>query len=247
MKALEVRDLAKSFGGVQAVAGVSFDMEPGERLVMIGPNGAGKTTLLNLINGQLGASRGRIVFFGRDVTSLPPHRRAHLGMARAFQIISLLGGMSIWQNTMLTLHGTRPSRFHLQRSLDNYPALMDRGRRILEPLGLWERREEPLRNIAYGQQRRLEISLGLALEPRLLLLDEPSAGLTKEECRVVVDILNNREREKSLLIVDHDMELVFEVATRIMVLHQGRVLADGSPADIQADRRVREIYMGIEE
>ncbi len=247
MLALEIKELAKSFGGVRAVAGVSFGMDAGERLVMIGPNGAGKTTLLNLINGQLKASRGRIVFFGRDITFLPTHRRAHLGMARAFQIISLLGEMSIWENTMLTLHGTRPSRFHLQHSLESYPELAEKGRQVLETLGLWERREEPLKNIAYGQQRRLEISLALTLEPRLLLLDEPSAGLTKEECRVVVEVLKNLEQEQSLLIVDHDMELVFEVATRIMVLHQGRVLADGSPSDIQADQRVREIYMGIEE
>ena len=247
MKALEVKDLAKSFGGVQAVAGVSFSMQAGERLVMIGPNGAGKTTLLNLVNGQLAPSRGSILFFGREVSSLPTHRRAHLGLARAFQIISLLGEMSIWENTLLTLHGTRPSRFHLQCSLAGYPEINQQGRRVLEPLGLWDRRHEPVKNIAYGQQRRLEISLGLALKPRLLLLDEPSAGLTKEECRVVVDILKNLDQEQGLLIVDHDMELVFEVATRIMVLHQGRLLADGPPAEIQADRRVREIYMGIEQ
>ncbi len=247
MEALRVEDLKKSFGGVQAVAGVTFDVAVGEHLVIIGPNGAGKTTLLNLINGQWTPSGGRIEFFGRDVTRMSTHRRSHLGMARAFQTISLLANLSLLENVLLTLYGTTPYRFRMFMRMEGFADIVESARRILSSLDLWARRDEPLNSISYGEQRRLEISLGLALEPKMLLLDEPSAGLTKEESQVVVDIIRNLAEDQTLLIVDHDMELVFEVASRIIVLHQGLVIADGPPGEIQNDQRVREVYMGVDE
>lgn len=247
MEALRVERLSKHFGGVAAVDNVSFSVQEGEHLVIIGPNGAGKTTLFNLINGQLSVTSGRISFYGRDVTDLPTHLRANLGMARAFQILSLLMNLSVLDNTLLTLHGTRPHRFNWFKPVMAFPDVRKKAQETLEALGLWERRLELVKNLAYGEQRRLEIGLGLAVSPRLLLLDEPSAGLTKEEHGAIIEIIQNLGRDLTVLIVDHDMELVFEVAERIIVMHQGSIIADGLPAEIKVDQRVRECYMGIEE
>jgi branched-chain amino acid transport system ATP-binding protein len=247
LEALRIEGLSKHFGGVKAVDDVSFSVTIGERLAIIGPNGAGKTTLFNLINGQLPATAGRIYFFNRDVTALPTHRRAHLGQARAFQIISLLQNLTVLENTLLTLHGTKPSRFRMFRSIEHIEEVVEDAVETLRGLDLLEKRDELVKNLSHGEQRRLEISLGLAMHPRLLLLDEPSAGLTKEEGVEVIGIIQKLGSEITVLMVDHDMEMVFEVAQRVIVLHYGEIIADGTPAEIQDDQRVREIYMGIEE
>ena len=247
MEALRVESLSKQFGGVSAVNNVSFSVRVGERLAIIGPNGAGKTTLFNLVNGQLSATAGRIYFFGQDVTGLPTHRLAHLGQARAFQIISLLQKLTVLDNALLTLHGTKPSRFKMLRPIKDFRDIFDKAVHTLETLGLMEKTDEPVKNLAHGEQRRLEIGLGLAMQPRLLLLDEPSAGLTKEEGTDVIGIIKNLGSDITILLVDHDMEMVFEVAERIIVLHYGQIIADGTPEEVQADQRAREIYMGIEE
>lgn len=247
MEALRVEGLSKSFGGVSAVNDVSLSITVGERLAIIGPNGAGKTTLFNLINGQLSATAGHIYFFGQDVTDLPTHRRAHLGQARAFQIISLLQKMTVLDNALVTLHGTQPSRFKMFRPVRKFRNVFDQVVEMLKEMGLWERKDEPVANLGYGEQRRLEIGLGLAMQPKLLLLDEPSAGLTKEESGDIIDIIQNLESDITVLIVDHDMEMVFEAAERIIVLHYGEIMADGMPSEIEADQRVREIYLGLDE
>jgi branched-chain amino acid transport system ATP-binding protein len=247
MEALRVEGLSKQFGGIYAVNGVSFSIKVGERLAIIGPNGAGKTTLFNLINGQLKPTAGRIYFFEQDITDLPTHRRAHLGQARAFQLISLLLNLSVVENTLLTLCGTTRLRFRMFRSFNSYGDVLDKAGKTLRGLDLWEKKDELVKNLGYGEQRRLEIGLGLALEPKLLLLDEPSAGLSIEECSEVIDIIKNLGAEETVVIVDHDMDLVFGVAERIMVLHYGQIIVDGPPEEIQADPRVREIYLGIEE
>lgn len=246
MEALRVEDLAKNFGGVSAVNNVSFSVETGERLAIIGPNGAGKTTLFNLINGQFPVTGGRIYFFEQDVTALPTHRRAHLGQARAFQIISLLQNLTVLDNALLTLHGTKPSRFKMFRPVKDFRDVFDQAMHTLKTLDLDDKTDELVKNLAHGEQRRLEIGLGLAMEPRLLLLDEPSAGLTKEEGVDVIGIIKNLGSDITVLLVDHDMEMVFEVAERIIVLHYGEIIADGTPTEIQADQKVREIYMGLE-
>jgi branched-chain amino acid transport system ATP-binding protein len=247
MEALKVEGLCKNFGGVSAVSNVSLSITVGERLAIIGPNGAGKTTLFNLVNGQLSATAGRIYFFGEDVTDLPTYRRAHLGQARAFQIISLLQRMTVLDNALVTLHGTRPSRFEMFRHVREFRNVFDLAAETLKALDLWERRDEPVEHLGYGEQRRLEIGLGLAMKPKLLLLDEPSAGLTKEESADIINIIKKLGQEITVLVVDHDMGMVFELAERIIVLHYGQIIADGTPEEIQADQRVREIYMGIEE
>jgi branched-chain amino acid transport system ATP-binding protein len=247
MEALRVEGLSKNFGGVSALDNVSFGVEVGERLVIIGPNGAGKTTLFNLINGQLPATSGRISFLGQDITAIPTHRRAHLGQARAFQIISLLLNLSVVDNALLALHGTKPYRFKLFRPITHYKRISDKVQETLEALDLWGKRHELVKKLSYGEQRRMEIALSLALEPKLLLLDEPSAGLTMEECSGIIDMIKNLGLDITVIIVDHDMDLVFGVAERIIVLHYGQIIADGTPEQIQTDPRVKEIYLGIEE
>jgi branched-chain amino acid transport system ATP-binding protein len=247
MEALRVESVSKEFGGVHAVSDVSFSVEAGERLVIIGPNGAGKTTLFNLINGQLSPTNGRIYFAGHDVTAMPTHRRANLGQARSFQIISLFLNLTALDNALLGLHGTKHSRFDLFRSMKSYRNLLADAQESLEAAVLWDKRDELVKNLSYGEQRRLEIALSLASKPKLLMLDEPSSGLTRDEGSEIIDLIKNLGPAITVLIVDHDMDLVFGVAERIIVLHYGQIIADGRPEEIRAEPRVREIYMGIEE
>jgi branched-chain amino acid transport system ATP-binding protein len=247
MEALRVKGLSKYFGGVSAVDDVSFKVNVGERLVIIGPNGAEKTTLFNLINGQLPVTSGRIHFFGNDITNIPTHRRAHLGQARAFQIISLFLDLSILENAFLALMGTDSNRFNFFRSINHYSFIFDRARETLKLLDLWKKRDELVKNLSYGEQRRMEIGLSLALQPKLLLLDEPSAGLSIEECSDIIGLIRNLGSDFTVIIVDHDMDLVFSVADRIIVLHYGQIIADGEPEKIQVDPKVKEIYLGVEE
>jgi len=246
MESLRVEGLSKQFGGVRAVNGVTFSVDVGNRVAIIGPNGAGKTTLFNLINGQLSATSGHIYFFEKDVTALPTHARAHLGQARAFQIISLFQKLTVMDNALLTFHGTRSGRLKMFRPVEDFTDVYNKAVQTLKTLGLWGKRDEPVSNLAYGEQKRLEIDLGLALEPRLLLLDEPSAGLTREEGLEIIGVIKSLGSDNTVLIVDHDMDLVFEVAQRIIVLHYGEIIADGTPDEIESDKRVREIYMGLE-
>ena len=247
MEALRVEGLSKDFGGVHALSNVSFSVEVGERLAIIGPNGAGKTTLFNLLNGQLLPTAGWIQFFGQDITTMATHRRAHLGQGRSFQIISLFLNLTVLDNTLITLHGTKRSRFQMFRPTNRYEHLLTRAQEMLTSVALWEKKDEFVKNISYGEQRRLEIALTVASEPKLLLLDEPSSGLTAAEGADIATMIRNLGTDITVVVVAHDMDLVFGVADRIMVLHYGQLIADGTPEQIQADSRVKEIYMGIEE
>jgi branched-chain amino acid transport system ATP-binding protein len=244
MEALRVDGLSKDFGGVRAVRDVSFSVEVGEKLAIIGPNGAGKTTLFNLLNGQLLPTAGRIHLFGQDITTLPTHRRAHLGQARSFQLTSLFLNLSVLKNVLLALQGTQPSRFRMFRSATGNVPLVAKAQQLLESINLWDLRDAPVQDLAYGEQRRLEILLSLASKPRLLLMDEPTCGLTAGEGADFIDIVLNLGADITVVLVAHDMDIVFGVASRIMVLHYGQIIADGPPEQIQADPRVKEVYMG---
>ncbi len=246
MEALRVENLSKDFGGVHALSNVSFNVEIGERLGIIGPNGAGKTTLFNLINGQLPPTSGRVYFFGQDITHLATHSRAHLGQSRSFQLISLFLNLSVLDNTLIALHGTKRSRFQILRPTNAYADLVAKAQAILTSIALWEQKDELVKNLSYGEQRRLEIALTLASEPKLLLLDEPSCGLTSAEAVEISSMLNKFGRNITVLLVAHDMDLVFGVADRVMVLHYGKIIADGKPENIRIDPKVKEIYMGVE-
>ena len=247
MEILRVEGLSKDFGGIQALRNVSFSVEAGERLAIIGPNGAGKTTLFNVLHGQLSPTAGRAYVFGQDITHMATHRRTHLGIARSFQITSLFSNLSVVDNTLLALQGTKRSRFGMFRPVNAYKDMLARAQELLEAWGLWEKRDDPVRNIAYGDQRRLEIALSLASKPKLLLLDEPSSGLTAIESADIINKIGNLGKDVTVILIAHDMDLVFGVAERIICLHYGEMLAEGTCEEIQADSRVKEIYMGDEE
>jgi branched-chain amino acid transport system ATP-binding protein len=247
VEAIRVENLYKSFGGVTATNNVSFRVDAGGRLVIIGPNGAGKSTLFNLLNGQIPVDSGKVFLFGEDVTHVPLHKRAQRGMARSFQLTSLFPELTVLENMMLALHGLKKSRFNPFKGSLDYGELINKAKELLSLFDLWSKKEEQIRNISYGEQRKLEIALCLASNPRLLLLDEPSAGLTAAERQSVMEMIRRLPSEIAVIIVDHDMDLVFGLANRIIVLHYGQVIAEGTPEEIQAHPKVKEVYMGIEE
>jgi len=247
MEALRVEGLSKNFGGVEALKDVTFAVETGEKLAIIGPNGAGKTTLLNVLNGQHSANSGHIYFMGRDITRLSVYGRAHLGMGRAFQSSTLFPSMTVLNNLLLAIHGTKPSRLHFFRSFETYDEYSTEAERHLKSVSLWEKKGNLVSDLSHGDQKKLEIAMSLALEPKLLLLDEPSAGLTTGESGDVAAILRSLGRAITILIVAHDMDLVFGIADHILVLHYGEVLCRGTPDDVQCNAKVREIYMGVED
>ena len=241
---LALRGLSKSFGGLSAVQGVDLEILPGDRAAVIGPNGAGKTTLFNLITGVFPCSSGRIVLFGRDVTGWASHRRTALGMARTFQITSLFPKLSLLDNVLLAIGGLRRTKFVMWRPLSRYRDLHDKARGLLEGAGYWERRDEEVRNLSHGEQRQIEILLGLASDPKLLLLDEPAAGLSSGESREMAAFLKRLDPALAILLIEHDMDVVFDVVSRISVLHFGQVVETGSAQAIRASARVQEIYLG---
>lgn len=247
MEALKVANLRKDFGGVHAIRDVSFSVESGERLAIIGPNGAGKTTLFNLLNGQLTPSAGQVYFFGRDITHKATYSRAHLGLARSFQLTTLFLNLTVLNNILLALQGTKPSRFQMFHPITAYKSLHAKAQELLASMDLWEKRDDLVEEISYGEQRKLEIALSLASEPKLLLLDEPSTGLTSAESADITSRIHNLGTDITVILVAHDMDLVFGVAERIIVLHYGEIIAEGTCDEISCDLKVREIYMGSEE
>ncbi len=244
MEVLKVAEITKDFGGVRAVSNVSFVVGTGERLAIIGPNGAGKTTLFNVLTGQLKSTSGRIFYMGREITHLPAFSRIHLGIGRSFQINSLFGGLSVMDNMMLAVQGTKHDRYNMLRPLKHNKWVIDKAGEILHSFNLWDLKNEPASCISYGAQRRLEIALSMASDPKMLLLDEPSCGLTTAESAELSTRINNLGKDMALIFVAHDMDLVFSIATRIMLLHYGEVIVEGDPEQIKSNAIVKEIYMG---
>jgi branched-chain amino acid transport system ATP-binding protein len=242
--ALSLAGVTKAFGGLHAVDGVSLAVQPGERRALIGPNGAGKTTLFSLISGEQPPTSGRITLFGRDVTRLPPHRRAALGLSRTYQITNLFPRLSALDNCLLAVQALLPVKLHPHRAAERYPALFERARHGLEAVGLLDKADEVVRNLSHGEQRQLEIALALAGSPRLLLLDEPTAGLAPAESQLMTALLKRLDPAITLLVIEHDMDVAFALTDRITVLHYGKVVADGHARDVRADPLVREIYLG---
>jgi branched-chain amino acid transport system ATP-binding protein len=242
---LEVQGLCRSFGALRAVQDVSLSVEPGERRAIIGPNGAGKTTLFNLISGELPPTAGRVLLAGVDVTRLPPDRRCALGLARTFQRNNLFPGLSVAENLALPLrrrHATSADPF--RDAARGYPGIVDEARDMLVRLGLAERAASPARDLSYGEQRQLEIGLALACGPRVLLLDEPTAGMSPAETAQVTGLIRALPRSMAVLIIEHDMDVVFALADRIAVLHNGRLLADDTPEATRANPEVQAAYLG---
>jgi branched-chain amino acid transport system ATP-binding protein len=244
--ALSVRGLSQSYGGVHALSDVSFDVAPGERLGIIGPNGAGKTTLFNSIIGQPRPTSGTVHFGDRDITRLPTHRRAQLGLARSFQSVSLLKQLTVEENAFIAVGGQRRLRYRLTRPLASASSVLDEAHQLLERAGLADRRHAFVNELSYGEQRRFDVILTLAGSPKVFLLDEPSAGLTAEESMEIAAIEREFPKDVAVVIIDHDMDLIFTVAQRVLVLNRGRLVASGTPDEIRDDPIVREVYLGTE-
>jgi len=242
--ALSLQGLVMEFGGLRAVDEVSLAVRPGERRAIIGPNGAGKTTLFSLISGEQRATSGTIELFGADVTRLPPHRRAALGLARTYQITNLFPRLSVLDNCLLAVQALLPMKLHLHRALARYPEVFARARTVLESVGLGAKRDEAVKNLSHGEQRQLEIGLALAGSPRVILLDEPTAGLSPAESQLMTELLKRLDPAITLLVIEHDMDVAFALTDRITVLHYGRVVADGQSQAVKADPLVQEIYLG---
>jgi len=242
--ALELAGLRRSFGGLPAVNGVSLAVEPGERRLIIGPNGAGKTTLFNLITGDLRPDGGTIRLFGEEVQRLPTHRRTHRGMARTYQILTLFPKDTLVHNVMLSLLGLDPARWNPVAPLSRRTALAARAREVLAMVDLAALADRPLSQASYGEKRRVEIAMALAQKPRLLLLDEPLAGLSREERATVLALLERIPREITVVMIEHDMDTALSFAERITLLHYGEVLVEGSRAEVVGHPRTREVYLG---
>jgi branched-chain amino acid transport system ATP-binding protein len=242
MRPLEIRNLSRNFGGVRAIADVSLALDPGERRAIIGTNGAGKTTLFNVVNGQIPPSGGEIFLFGENVTQMPLHRRAALGLARTFQITSLFRNLTVIDNMIIAVQALTPSHFVFWRRLARYRDVLGRAEALLEQWRLTEFRLEVVRNLSYGTQRQLEIVMALAGEPRLLLLDEPMAGLSAAETHLATDIILNLDRSITVLLIEHDLAAAFRIADKITAMDQGRIVAEGSPDEIRQESSLQKIY-----
>ena len=241
---LELRGLCKNFGGLQATRQVSLRMMPGDRKAIIGPNGAGKTTLFNLITGIYPVSSGQLFLYGRDVTKWPSHRRTALGMARTFQVTHLFPKLTVFDNLLLAINGLRSSKFVMWRFLSSYRDIYQKADHLLEQAGFLDRKDTEVRNLSHGEQRQLEIVLGLASDPKILLLDEPAAGLSSGETTEMAKFLMNLDPKLAILLIEHDMDVVFDVASQISVLHFGEILETGTPQQIYSSAKVQEIYLG---
>jgi branched-chain amino acid transport system ATP-binding protein len=241
---LELRGLSKSFGGLQAVRDVTFKIMPGDRKAIIGPNGAGKTTLFNLITGIFPSSSGQVLLFGKDVTSMQSHRRTAMGMARTFQITSLFPRLTVLDNVLLAIEGLRPSKFVMWRFMSSYKDAYAKAQQLLEQAGFMDRANTEVRYLSHGEQRQLEIVLGLASDPNILLLDEPAAGLSSGESVEMTEFLMHLDPKLAILLIEHDMDVVFDLASTISVLHFGQILETGTPEQIKTSQKVQEIYLG---
>lgn len=242
--ALECINLTKRFGGLEAVSNVSLQVKVGERRAIIGPNGAGKTTLFCLVSGEFPVTSGSVRYFGKDITQMACHKRTHLGLGRTFQITNLFPTLTVLDNLILAGMGLRRIKFSMLRPLSTYGDLHERAIEVLEKVGMADKKGEIIKNLSHGEQREIEISLALISNPKVLLLDEPTSGLSPGESAVMAETVQNLDRGITILIIEHDIHVAFRIADRITVLHQGRLFAEGSLAEIRDNPRVQEIYFG---
>jgi branched-chain amino acid transport system ATP-binding protein len=243
---LELKGLSKSFGGLHAVRGVTLTIMAGDRKAIIGPNGAGKTTLFNIITGIYPVTSGQVRLFGQDVTKWQSHQRTALGMARTFQVTSLFPKLTVLDNVLLAIEGLRSSKFVMWRFMSSYKDVYAKAYKLLEQADFLDRKDTEVSNLSHGEQRQLEIVLGLASNPKILLLDEPTAGLSTGESDEMAKFLMRLDPNLAILLIEHDMDVVFDVADEISVLHFGELLETGTPEQIKKSQRVQEIYLGTD-
>jgi len=242
--AIDVIDLVKAFGGLRAVDGVSLTVPRGQRRILIGPNGAGKTTLFHCITGTLRASSGQIQLFGHDVTALDEAGRTERGMGRTFQISNVFTDLSVEENLALAVLGKSSDKWVMYRPVGSYAEIRRRALEGLELVGLGHRADELVKLLSYGERRQLELALALQTQPEVLFLDEPCAGLSPSERQLLSRIISGLPRSITLMMIEHDMDVALALADHVTVLHRGRIILEGSPADVQANPEVREVYFG---
>ena len=240
---LEVRAVSRTFGNFRALNNVSVAFRAGELTAIIGPNGAGKSTFFNVISGGVPPSSGQVLFEGRDITQIAPHDFARIGIAKSFQITNVFKQLSAHENVRVALQ-MQVSRFQLLRPRSAYVALMERADALLERVGLADIRRKLAGDLAHGQQRSLEVAMAMACDPKLLLMDEPTAGMSPEETRVMMGLIQQLSQERTVILVEHKMKLVMGLCNRLIVLHHGELLVDGNPDEIRANAEVRRVYLG---
>jgi len=246
MEILQVRDIYKDFSGLRVLTGVTFAVETNQKHAIIGPNGAGKTTLFNIISGKYRPSSGSILFKENEVGGFSPYVLNHLGMCRSFQITNIFQNLTVFENVSAGVRSHAGLRYHLFKTLDRQLKMIAKTEQIIEQVGLAEVKQRPAHELSYGQQRALEIGIALSSEPQLLLLDEPTAGMTREETEEMVKLMRSVTENRTLMIIEHDMDVVFSLADTISVLHNGTILASGKPEAIRNDSRVKDAYLGEE-
>jgi branched-chain amino acid transport system ATP-binding protein len=241
---LQISDLTKRFGGVRASDRIALDVPAGELHAVIGPNGAGKSTLIGQLAGEISPDAGQVLFNGQDITRLPAHRRSALGLARSFQITSLFLDFTVLDNVALAVQAHAGHSFRFWRAARAEAELRGPARAALARVGLESRADVVCANLSHGEHRQLEIAMALATKPRMLLLDEPMAGIGPDESARMIALLGELKREQTILLIEHDMDAVFRLADRITVLVDGRVIASGRPDEVRADAQVRRAYLG---
>lgn len=241
---IAIDSLAKAFGGLRAVDGVTLEVTLGERRALIGPNGAGKTTLFHCVTGTLAPSSGSVRLFGNDVTYLPEYERTKLGMGRTFQITNVFTDMSLADNLALAIVGTDRRKWVWYRPLTAFPAVREQALVGLEAVGLQDRADDPVRLLSYGERRQLELALALNTKPKVLFLDEPCAGLSPSERQRIFNMISALPRDITLVMIEHDMDVALGLADRVTVMNRGRVMAEGTPAEVQSNPQVRDVYFG---
>ncbi len=241
---LVLQNVVKDFGGLRAINDVSIEVRPGERRAIIGPNGAGKTTLFNLITGELPLTSGRIFLSGQDITSLPAHRRIGAGLGRTYQITNVFPGLTVGENIQLAAQGLSGIKFTFHRPIPQDGQIHDKVVRTLENLNLAHVKDVPTNQLSYGEQRQLEIALALAGEPKVLLLDEPGAGLAAAERAAIAALIRGLPPDLTVVLIEHDMDLALGLVEWVTCLHYGRVIAEDSPDRVRENEEVREIYLG---
>jgi len=243
---LEIKHVQKDFSGLRVLTRVDFSVRTNEKHAIIGPNGAGKTTLFNIISGKYRPTNGSILFKGEEVSGLPPYVLNHLRMSRSFQITNLFQNLTVFENIRAGVRSHAGLRYHLFKTLDRHPEINARTEQIIEQVSLQEVRHRPAHELSYGQQRALEIAVALSSDPELILLDEPTAGMTREETEETVTLMRSVVENRTLMIIEHDMEVVFSLADTVSVLHNGTILASGRPEAIRIDPQVKDAYLGEE-
>ena len=241
--ALVLEGVGRTFGALVALEGISFAIEAGERLAILGANGAGKTTLFNVISGDYRPDRGRVVFFGEDVTTLPAHERIRRGIRRTYQSSILFRSLSVADNLFLAASGVTRGRFAVRRPSPSHPNMV-RARELAGLAGLSDAIATPVGDLSHGQQRQLEVGMALAGAPRVILFDEPAAGLSPVERRHLIQLLRGLPKHIGYIIIEHDLDVALRVAERVMVMHQGRIFKRGTPSEIESDPEVQAIYLG---